>query len=301
MKEGPDRSFPTKAVATLRKLASWGRKAVNRVGSWTLAFAAPGRRYRHPSVSSGEVLFSDGFETGSTSRFRFDGNATSVSVVSSPARKGLRAALMSLDRGKDKDPSRTEVIPHRVKGFMEGMFARFHQEYSYSFGMFLPEDYTPYERGECFAQWHGIPNRVLGEAYRHAPVLLAMGSKGYFIVICSSSKLVTPAGDHDDDGRYDKVVRAELGPIDGDLGRWVDWKVEVRWSYQEDGMGYLKLFKDGKLLIHDVGANCFNDLRGGPYLKLGVYNWNWNHPPRSAKVKDAPCKRYFDSIRIEAS
>jgi hypothetical protein len=69
---------------------------------------------------------------------------------------------------------------------------------------------------------------------------------------------------------YDRIARYDLGPLEDHAGRWRRWRADVVWSHSGAG-GSFVLSCDGRTLVDDRGPNCLNDLRGGPYWKLGGY------------------------------
>jgi hypothetical protein len=56
------------------------------------------------------------------------------------------------------------------------------------------------------------------------------------------------------------------------VGQWTDFVINVKWSYNDDG--FLKVWKDGVLIIDKSGGNCYND-DYGPFMKCGIYG-NFN-------------------------
>ena len=289
-------------MGRVRHIGGWGEnlgyRLPRRLFNAAEVHAFPARRFG-ADVPGRSRLFSCRCSSGTLSGLRTDGWFPGVGVVASPT-DPARTVLGTLLPREAAAGCRAEVIPEPVFGHSEGLFARFHVTYRYRFKAFLPGDYAgDADSGDCVAQWHGIPDRLLGERYRHAPVLLGIEQGRYFLVIAASARLVVPPELADDPARYDRFVRVDLGPVAPDLGRWVSWEAEIRWSYADDGMGSFALRRDGELLHRACGPNCFNDLRGGPYLKLGVYKWDWAKPVLR-RPAGKPVVRFYSDIGIEA-
>ena len=284
----------------IRHIGWWGGKLDQRLPGRLFdaatVHAFPARRFRKGAAPG--RLFSCNCRDGTLTGLRSDGWLPGIGVVASPT-DPTQSVLRTLLPREASAGCRAEVIPEPVLDHNESLFARFHVTYRYTFRAFLPHDYAgDADSGDCLAQWHGIPDRLLGERYRHAPVLLGIERGRYFLVIVASARLVVPPGRADDPARYDRFVRVDLGPVAPDLGRWVSWEAEICWSYADDGMGSFALRRDGELLHRAEGPNCYNDLRGGPYLKLGVYKWEWARPVRQ-QAAAAPVVRFYSDIGVE--
>jgi hypothetical protein len=70
------------------------------------------------------------------------------------------------------------------------------------------------------------------------------------------------------------VVRKTLGRIVP--GQWVDWVFNWRWDWRESGTGRTRVWKQGQLVVDYAGPNCYND-DAGPYVKFGIYKWDWKN------------------------
>ena len=126
-------------------------------------------------------------------------------------------------------------------------------------------------------------------------MLLAVEKGRYFFVIAASRRLHLPKPRSGPVGRsYDRFLRYDLGPVDPDVGRAVAWQLNVCWSFRNNGIGKTILMKDGKTIVNDKGANCFNDLRGAPYFKFGVYQWGRWRTARKPQSNMAIRRTYAD-------
>jgi hypothetical protein len=84
-----------------------------------------------------------------------------------------------------------------------------------------------------------------------------------------------------------------------DVGKWTDWVVQVRPDYRpnnEGGVGFTKVWKDGKLIVDYSGPN-FENSDYWPYVKFGLYKRPWGNGTGG----DDPVKErayYYDEIRL---
>jgi len=277
------------------------RRAIRFIVGTCLAVLGVCRRSRLPlwiRRCNNKILFSDNFDAGELGRFSPSGNVDAVDFVDTPRRAGRYSARVSLDPATNRNHYRSEICPRSVRGFLEGRFPRIGQEYWYALGVFIPHNFVlDDDYPTMFAQWHGIPDRVFGEAYRNPPLALSIRGDNYVIESRADSKLVTPASGPD---RYDFSHEFSFGSVVQDLGKWIDWVVHVRWSHKDNGLGFLTIWKDDVEVYARTGPNCFNDWRGGPYMKFGVYMWDLEFATREQLQNVRSRHLYFDTIRIGA-
>ncbi|WP_281378886.1 heparin lyase I family protein [Azospirillum oleiclasticum] len=242
------------------------------------------------------LLFEQTFDSGSDVTalgFKYSGNKdVTLGTVA-----GQRAAKISLDHYKSDYAYRTEIQPTKLPAshFDSGMFAKMNQEYWYGMRVYLDEGWKETDKADTvLMQFHSQPDA--GEAWRNPPVALQVVNKNgeqhlNLIVRSDSSKITTGSGE----GRYDSSKQYDLGKIDGDIGKWTDLVWHVKWNH--DGSGYLQLYKDGKIIADLKGANAFNDATG-PYLKMGLYKYEWQ-----SGTDTGPDSRtvYFDDFRVGGS
>jgi len=160
--------------------------------------------------------------------------------------------------------------------------------YTYRFSEFLPSDYVPDRSAESIAQWHDTPDTYLGESYR-IPALAILTQNGHI-------KL---------NGRWDPnaltvdntpgpgggVYSADLGPYT--TGQWNNFAVYVHWSYGKDG--FLAIYNNGVEIFRRTGPNYYND-KVGPYMKLGIYKWDWTDQPGYSEVQRRTM--FLDNVRV---
>lgn len=242
------------------------------------------------------LLFEQTFDSGSNVTalgFKYSGNKdVTLSTVA-----GQRAAKITLDHYKSDYAYRTEIQPTKLPSshFDSGMFAKMNQEYWYGMRIYLDEGWRETDKADTvLMQFHSQPDA--GEAWRNPPVALQVVNKNgeqhlNLIVRSDSSKITTGSGEK----RYDSSKQYDLGRIDGDIGKWTDLVWHVKWNH--DGSGYLQLYKDGKIIADLKGANAFNDATG-PYLKMGLYKYEW----QSGTDTGADSRTvYFDDFRVGGS
>lgn len=171
---------------------------------------------------------------------------------------------------------RAELIPIS-KYLLEEKFSFFHVPLVYEFEVKLDGPSLGDPANQSIAQWHGIPNRVLGSPRnRHAPFLLAI-IEGRYSVISAATRKLSPKVDASGDTLtgLDRVRRVELHAPKDDIGKWVRWRLEVCWSYKGD-QGWWRLYKNGNLAAEDTGPNSYNEFRGAPYFQFGIYRLGRN-------------------------
>lgn len=207
--------------------------------------------------------------------------------VNFPRRAGQYAAKFTISKEDDlkSDGIRGED-GIRVELKRYGLFP-LNSERWYSFSIFLPDDYEADEKSrEIVAQWHDIPDFILGEQWR-APSLALITTDGkWFISQKWDTNRITPKKNKETKSRA-----IDVGSYT--RGSWTDWVFQVKWSHQSDG--FLRVWKNGKLVVNETGPNMYNDILG-PYLKVGIYP-NW----RSSQSKINKRVLYFDEIRIGGS
>ncbi|MEQ8496548.1 MAG: polysaccharide lyase [Gammaproteobacteria bacterium] len=209
----------------------------------------------------------------------------SLIIVDAPVRSGRHAARFHLRRDDDdvKGSRRAEV---RAKAGDLG------RDYWFAFSINLPADWPDASVPVTLAQWHGVPDKWLGEAGRSPPLrLLALGGQWQLANIWDSKRVSqTPFTANDPQGWV-------LEPISSlDIDQWTDWLFHVRWSFGEDGV--LEVWKNGERVYQRNGPNTYNDAVG-PYLKLGIYVPEWVDPATVTTRNDYTA--YFDAVRVAES
>lgn len=219
--------------------------------------------------------------------FKYSGNKDSQIVE----RDGDDVVKVTLDHYDSRVATRSEIQPTDLPAsdFDKGMFAEMGQEYWYGVKMFLDKGWEQRDTADTvLMQFHSQPDK--GEAWRNPPVALQIvdkdGEAHWNLVVRSDDEKITKGKS------YDSVEQYDLGAAKDDVGHWIDLAWNVKWNY--DGSGFLKLYKDGELVADIDGANTFNDATG-PYLKMGLYKYDW------ASSKDTgPNEKslYLDDFRV---
>lgn len=81
------------------------------------------------------------------------------------------------------------------------------------------------------------------------------------------------------------------------VGKWTDWVVHVKWSWESDGK--LEIWKDKTKLgpfSPKLGKNTYKDTC--IQLKFGVYKWPWNPCWKGTKSNQTRRVMYYDELRI---
>jgi len=207
------------------------------------------------------------------------------------------AVKMSLNRYTDEVSYRSELVPSNLNSlYFDGNRSKLGNEYWYNIHIFLPKNWEYSSSPICIMQWHESPDFDLGENWRNPPLALQSDSgsagtgRNYFIRHRADSKKVTGSF-----GPYEIDEKIEIEAIENDLGRWVRWSFNVKWSYKDDG--FIVVVKDGnELFRREKQKNTYNDKKG-PYWKFGIYIPSWKDPAFPEYGSNS-YTAYFDSIII---
>jgi len=155
----------------------------------------------------------------------------------------------------------------------------------YKVSYFLPNDYKSDSMYEILAQWHEMPDRILGEDWRSPPLsLLTQDGKWKFRILWATDPVNT-------NRTISGTKMLDLGEVQ--TGRWVEWVFHLHFSHQEDG--FLQIWKDGKQIVDEHGPNYYND-RKGPYFKVGMYKSGWVKTFRKSEVSNRVF--FIDDIKV---
>lgn len=234
------------------------------------------------------LIFEADFNSGSDITkmgFKFSGNGSKIVDI-----EGQRAVQLTLDHYASANSYRTEIQPNGVSGagYTSGMFAKMGGEYWYGVRTMMDDGWREKDSSvSIITQWHARPDAG------NPPVALQtrLGSDGkqyYNLIIRSDPDTNGTSG-------FKYINQFNLGPIDGDIGKWVDWVWHIKWA--ADGKGYLQLFKDGKMVVDFSGGTAYVDSIG-PYLKVGLYKFGWQN---KADTGADSRTLYVDDIRIADS
>lgn len=207
----------------------------------------------------------------------------SMPTESDPDNSALKFSISLEDEYNwENDEGETEKV--RVyKSELGQSPVEMNSEYVYSFSNLIPvADEADDSKGTIIAQWHELPDFDEGEEWRNPPLaLITKGDKFYLSNRWASKKVNT-------NKEIDGQQLFDLGSYEE--GQWYDWKINVKWSYQEDG--FLEVWKNDELVVRQFGPNTYND-DNGPYLRLGIYqNGGWKN--RQATHKEL----ILDDVRV---
>ena len=213
------------------------------------------------------------FETGDLSQAHMgQGEGAYVTVIKEgegPVREGKFAVKTALS----KEKVRAEVPGHRSDAYG---IAR------YGWSMYMPEDFDAHTHFSIITQWHSWGSGKESPKDGGPPTSITI-SKGNVQL-----KLLHQG----DDGWTSKATYFPLGTIDDMRGQWTDWVMEVNWQPPGKG-GWLKLYKNDKLVVDHQGTTWYEEKDKGPYFKFGLYKGasKW-------KGEEAGAILYFDSGRM---
>jgi hypothetical protein len=199
----------------------------------------------------------------------FDKEGNSLRVLY-PVRAGKYAAKFDLSKGN----VRNEVAASRAK--IGGT-------YWYGWSIFVPNNYVTVPGKEFvtqFSKWQS-PREPKWTGSANC-VLKTQNSRWVFRLNYQEKPT----------NKKIKKTSVDLGSYE--RGKWTDWVMHVKWSYKPDG--FLKLYKNGKLVFTRNGPTYFN-ISKGPYFKMGIYmginNPDW---PDHGKVRNRTL--YTDEYRM---
>lgn len=225
-----------------------------------------------PATSSTELRLNLDFETGDTSQIRAAAPDPEVAVThltSGPVREGHFAARIALPRGR----ARGEITVLRAPpaGLMR-----------HEWSLYLPAEFDTRPTAGL-ARWDdkGAGRDFPGDD--SGPTALLVQDGRYVFRLRHQSETTAAA----------ETRVWNLAPVEADLGRWTDWVLEVNWQAPGQG-GWLRLFKDGQLVLSHQGTTYFTDKSSGPLFKVGLDRGTgkWRGDPSGSIL-------YVDAIHIQ--
>ena len=164
------------------------------------------------------------------------------------------------------------------------------------FSIYLPVGYVcdgcdpPSYAQESHFQMMGIPDAHLGEDYTRYP--------NFALIIDGDHWLINILGDSNpvlDHPIYERQVSYDLvnEKWTEETGQWTDFVIHTKLDYNLDGDGFLKVYKNGILIVDDSGSNCLNDV-AGVKTQMGNYKFSWRKGPTDVESRTM----YMDEIRI---
>ena len=221
-----------------------------------------------PVCAYANTLFSEDFETlpTITDLFTESGN---TGVITSSSNKGRNSMRTFLDRDVHANAFRTEVtIKDAIFPFGVDHL-EFNRTYEIEFKMYLDDAFVQDTTAEIFCQMHGEADG--GESSRPPNMGFLLSGNG-----TTTDYIIRVRGDTN---KTTTVITTDetynIGSADGDIGTWVQWKVQVYLSYQA-AAGWIKIWKDGTLVVNASGLETGYNDDVGPYWKFGIYKWPWD-------------------------
>ena len=291
---GPSPQFGTHLAAS-NDLVSWTKYPGNPVIGNNLSSGIvvdDGSRLRlytmHDAVrlfwsdpkSADSTLQQIDFESGQFDGVRLSGRNQSVVANPTGTGKVFRAHVPRRDE-------RSEISFGR---HIPGDFKWEGQTRFYAWDLYLPADFTPSGRHTILAQWHrwqpGMNDRLSW----------AKGSPNVFAIDRETGRYHISLSYQNDPDDMSRKARSrfvgdtpEAISYQDDLGRWIHWSAQVRWS--ASGKGHFVLYRNGRPVVSHEGPNYLN-LPEGPYFKCGIYTGDpWDGEPSQTTA-------FFDNVTI---
>lgn len=149
----------------------------------------------------------------------------------------------------------------------------------YGFSQYFPDSYATDPVAEIVGQWHDKEDP--GEAVARSPSnsLQVANDRFRWQLRWDADRIM-------ESGFSDGHIYIDLGPVP--KNRWIDWVVHIKFSHTNTGV--LEVWMDGKKVIDRQNMpNSYND-ENFPYMKLGIYKWEWGNVPEKIM--------YWDEVRI---
>ena len=212
------------------------------------------------------------------------GRNMSLSFTTDPAREGHKAVKLTLEVPDRNFSVLRNELQLRNPNPSIGDTGK---EYTYTFSQFVPQDWPTSDLPIEVAQFHVEGEE--GEAGR-GPVLAFLIVDGKYKITqrWSNKRIVRP----EDTGKASHFTSLAKD-------QWTDWRVNVRWSWgdPDEPEGFLRIWKNGTLVVNETGPNCYND-RASRYFKWGLYTRSaW---ARGGSFKADTYTLYVDQMKVIA-
>lgn len=218
--------------------------------------------------------------------WRGNGNWPQITSAPDPVCTGEQAVRIRLNKW-DKVSYRTEWRLVTVPQGQKGLYFNFGEEYWLGWMLYIPEDWesdpSP-KTSHLIMQFHGTPDKQLGETWRNPPVNLSVSKDDWFIRVRADPRQVTP-----DRRSYPLKARYDLPPLV--RGRW--HHVVLNFVLDPTN-GWMNAYLDGKQVMEHEGGLGYNDQKGH-YFLLGNYTPRWRMRGKDPKKK----KNYLQSVPID--
>ena len=209
------------------------------------------------------------FQGGSSVRFKFNRR----DYVESTKHLQLRAWP---DHLGGRDPSRDDLAPVCGK---QGCGERW-----YSLSIYVPEDWVWDDASLIVNQLHETPDNC-GESFRSPPFAISIVDREWNVSSWWTDNACDIGRGHPDTHKRNNLTYLTNQSIQ--RGQWTTFVMNIRWDYRKNsngGRGFMKIWKNGELLIDHTGPNFYNDNTAGRWM-FGMYS----HKPASQCPPQTTC------------
>jgi hypothetical protein len=205
-------------------------------------------------------------------------------IVTDPVRYGNSAVKIRAQHNwnGEMNYTRTEITGKRSDNGSHMTFFYPGKEYWIGFSVYLPTDWVNDTKSEeAIFQLHGNGNE-------DTPSLaFVVDGEEWYWTIRWQDEFEAPEEPND---------RIEKGRIYYEKGKWVDWVIHVKFSYSNDGYGFMQVWKNGTSLFTHKGPNCYNDGKKIRGPQTGIYKWDWPHSDREFLATERIM--YLDEFKV---
>jgi len=158
----------------------------------------------------------------------------------------------------------------------------------FGFTISVPADWLPGGPAVTVVQWHAARDRHLLEGGRSPVLKLVIARDEWIVTASTDTALRSQLVDGQRTAQTRELLRSPMRP-----GETADWRFDVIWSADEDGL--VRIYRDGVPLFTQTGPTAHRDLIA-PYLKYGVYvpGWKFDDTPGSPERRIR-----FDAVSME--
>ncbi len=189
-------------------------------------------------------------------------------------RKGKQALKITINKGdkseignkSSKTSERDELLEKKRYGPLED------KSYSYSFSIYIPEDFPIVSTRLVLAQWKQHDEN--DKAKITNPVLALRYQKGELFVTLQTTE--------------ERILLFKT--IEEIKGKWIDFTFEVNFTRKK--LGFIKIFMNKKQIVNYKGITALSEIYGYSepskfYFKMGLYR----------DMMDEPMSIYIDEFR----
>ncbi|MEM9450815.1 MAG: DUF4347 domain-containing protein [Cyanobacteria bacterium P01_E01_bin.6] len=225
-----------------------------------------------------KLLLNDTFNSSVSKDWRREDSpdkSHSLNIVNDPTGGSNKVARFET---RKSDP----LASGSYRSELAGPMTKIGDERWYGFSTLLPSNWKTDPAGEIISQWHSAPDRSKGETWpgKNPPLSIHVDGNEMYI----KANWNTGSGKKSSilwRGNYQK-------------GDWTDWVVNTKWSNSSNG--YIKVWKDDKLIVDYKGPNTHHDHTGGMYFKTGLYKYSWKRNPAQSSTNSRVL--YVDNVKI---